>query len=141
MADYKERKNKRVEDLKKAFEAGGRILPNNFEAEQAVLGCALIDSEICLNSVGKLEENDFYNETHRHIFKAIKDLQKDSVNVDYLTVTDNLDRKGLINSVGGIAYITTLTNVVPSAAGYNHYVEIVRKNSVLRQIIITERSR
>ena len=137
MADYKERKNKRVEDLKKAFEAGGRILPNNFEAEQAVLGCALIDSEICLNIVGKLEENDFYNETHRHIFKAIKDLQKDSVNVDYLTVTDNLDRKGLINSVGGIAYITSLTNVVPSAAGYNHYVEIVRKNSILRQIIIT----
>ncbi len=137
MAEYKERKNKRVEDLKKAFEAGGRILPHNFEAEQAVLGCALIDSEICLNIVGKLDENDFYNETHRHIFKAIKDLQKDSVNVDYLTVTDNLDRKGLINSVGGIAYITSLTNVVPSAAGYNHYVEIVRKDSVLRQIIIT----
>lgn len=137
MAEYKERKNKRVEELKKAFEAGGRIMPNNFEAEQAVLGCALIDSEICLNIVGKLEENDFYNETHRHIFKAIKDLQRDSVNVDFVTVSDYLDRKGLINSVGGIAYITTLTNVVPSAAGYNHYVEIVRKNSVLRQIIIT----
>ena len=137
MAEYKERKNKRVEELKKAFEAGGRIMPNNFEAEQAVLGCALIDSEICLNIVGKLDENDFYNETHRHIFKAIKDLQRDSVNVDFVTVSDYLDRKGLINSVGGIAYITTLTNVVPSAAGYNHYVEIVRKNSVLRQIIIT----
>ena len=137
MAEYKERKNKRVDDLKKAFEAGGRILPNNFEAEQAVLGCALIDSEICLNIVGKLEENDFYNETHRHIFKAIKDLQKDSINVDFVTVSDYLDRKGLINNVGGIAYITTLTNVVPSAAGYNHYVEIVRKNSTLRQIIIT----
>lgn len=137
MAEYKDRKNKRVDDLKKAFEAGGRILPNNFEAEQAVLGCALIDSEICLNIVGKLEENDFYNETHRSIFRAIKDLQKDSINVDFVTVSDYLDRKGLINSVGGIAYITTLTNVVPSAAGYNHYVEIVRKNSVLRQIIIT----
>ena len=74
MAEFKERKNKRVEDLKKAFEAGGRILPNNFEAEQAVLGCALIDSEICLNIVGKLEDSDFYNETHRHIFRAIKEL-------------------------------------------------------------------
>ena len=137
MAGYKERKDKRVEDLKKAFEAGGKILPNNFEAEQAVLGCALIDSEICLNIVGKLEDSDFYNETHRHIFRAIKELQKDSVNVDFVTVSDYLDRKGLINSVGGIAYITTLTNVVPSAAGYNHYVEIVRKDSVLRQIIIT----
>ena len=137
MAEYKDKKNKRIEDLKKAFEAGGRILPNNFEAEQAVLGCALIDSEICLNIVGKLEDTDFYNETHRHIFRAIKELQKDSINVDFVTVSDYLDRKGLINNVGGIAYITTLTNIVPSAAGYNHYVEIVRKNSVLRQIIIT----
>ena len=137
MAAYKERKDKRAEDLKKAFEAGGRILPNNFEAEQAVLGCALIDSEICLNIVGKLEDEDFYNETHRHIFRAIKDLQKDSVNVDFVTVSDYLDRKGLINSVGGMAYITSLTNVVPSAAGYSHYVEIVRKNAVLRKIIIT----
>ena len=137
MAGYKERKDKRAEDLKKAFEAGGRILPNNFEAEQAVLGCALIDSEICLNIVGKLEDSDFYNETHRQIFRAIKDLQRDSVNVDFVTVSDYLDRKGLINSVGGMAYITSLTNVVPSAAGYSHYVEIVKKNSVLRQIIIT----
>ena len=137
MAGYRERKDKRTEDLKKAFEAGGRILPNNFEAEQAVLGCALIDSEICLNIVGKLEDEDFYNETHRHIFRAIKDLQKDSVNVDFVTVSDYLDRKGLINSVGGMAYITSLTNVVPSAAGYSHYVEIVRKNAVLRKIIIT----
>lgn len=137
MAEYKDKKNKRIEDLKKAFEAGGRILPNNFEAEQAVLGCALIDSEICLSIVGKLEDTDFYNETHRHIFRAIKELQRDSINVDFVTVSDYLDRKGLINNVGGIAYITTLTNIVPSAAGYNHYVEIVRKNSVLRQIIIT----
>ena len=138
MADVRQsKKEKREQEIKKAFESGGRILPNNFEAEQAVLGCALIDSEICLNIVGKLDASDFYNETHRHIFQAIKELQKNSVNVDFVTVSDYLDRKGLINNVGGMAYITTLTNVVPSAAGYTHYVEIVRKSSVLRQIIIT----
>ena len=103
MADVRQsKKEKREQEIKKAFESGGRILPNNFEAEQAVLGCALIDSEICLNIVGKLDEIDFYNETHRHIFHAIKDLQKNSVNVDFVTVSDYLDRKGLINSVGGI---------------------------------------
>lgn len=138
MADYKQnKKEKREQEIKKAFESGGRILPNNFEAEQAVLGCALIDSEICLNIVGKLDETDFYNETHRQIFHAIKELQKDSISVDFVTVSDYLDRKGLINNVGGMSYITTLTNVVPSAAGYAHYVEIVRRSSVLRQIIIT----
>ena len=138
MADLKtSKKEKREQELKKAFESGGRILPNNFEAEQAVLGCCLIDSEICLTIVGKLDENDFYNETHRNIFHAIKELQKDAINVDFVTVSDFLDRKGLLNSVGGINYITSLTNIVPSAAGYSHYVDIVRKNSVLRQIIIT----
>ena len=63
----------RTEEIKKAIEGDGRSLPNNFEAEQAVLGCALIDSEAALAVVSKLEEIDFYNETHRHIFKVVKD--------------------------------------------------------------------
>ena len=46
----------------------GKILPNNYEAEQAVLGCALIDSDAALAVIGKLEEADFYNATHRYIF-------------------------------------------------------------------------
>jgi len=124
------------QEIRKALESGGRVLPNSFEAEQAVLGCALIDSEVCLSIVGKLEEEDFYNETHRNIFKAIKDLQNSSVIADFVTVSDYLDKKGLINNVGGIAYITTLTNIVPSAAGANHYVDIVKKKSILRQVII-----
>ena len=62
-----------VVEIKKAIEGDGRSLPNNFEAEQAVLGCALIDSEAALAVVSKLEEIDFYNETHRHIFKVVKD--------------------------------------------------------------------
>ena len=73
MADLKtSKKEKREQELKKAFESGGRILPNNFEAEQAVLGCCLIDSEICLTIVVKLDKNYFYNETHRNIVHAIK---------------------------------------------------------------------
>ena len=52
----------------------GKMLPNNFDAEQAVLGCALIDSEAALTVISKLEEIDFYNETHRNIFAVIKKL-------------------------------------------------------------------
>ncbi len=74
------------QEIRKALESGGRVLPNSFEAEQAVLGCALIDSEVCLSIVGKLEEEDFYNETHRNIFKAIKDLQNSPVIADFVTV-------------------------------------------------------
>ena len=75
-------KGNREKDLQKAFEAGGRVLPNNFEAEQAVLGCALIDPEVCLSIVGKLEEEDFYNDTHKKIFAAIKALQNNSTIAD-----------------------------------------------------------
>ena len=63
MAVRKTREEQRIDDIKKALESGGRILPNNFDAEQAVLGCALIDSEAALTIVGKLEEIDFYNDT------------------------------------------------------------------------------
>ena len=61
MAERISKKEQRENELKKAFESGGRILPNNFDAEQAVLGCALIDSEAALTVVSKLELVDFYN--------------------------------------------------------------------------------
>ena len=129
-------KDKRQEELRRALESDGRILPNNFEAEQSVLGCALIDSEASLTVVSKLEDIDFYNETHRNIFKIIRDLFKESKPIDIVTVADSLEKKGMITSIGGIAYLTSLSNVVPSAASVNHYIEIVKRDSVLRQVII-----
>lgn len=130
---------KTTKDAKEAqslVEGGGRILPNNFEAEQAVLGSALIDSEAALQVVGKLEEVDFYNDTHKSIFKVIRDLYAKNVSIDFLTVSDELERQGLISSVGGISYITSLSNVVPSAASCSHYIEIVKRDSILRQVIL-----
>ena len=117
MAETREKNNKRVEDLKKALESGGRVLPNNFEAEQAVLGCALIDPEICLTIIGRLEEIDFYNETHKNIFKAIRDLQKDSIAVDFVSVSDYLEKIGLINSVyeqSVYLHLQTVSKVLPA---------------------------
>ena len=112
------------------------IFPNNFEAEQAVLGCALIDSEAALTVISKLEEIDFYNETHRNIFAVIKKLFQNSVSIDFVTVSDELEKQNLINAVGGMAYISSLSNIVPSAASANHYIDIVRRDSVLRQVIL-----
>lgn len=114
----------------------GKMLPNNFEAEQAVLGCALIDSEAALAVISKLEEIDFYNETHRNIFSVIKKLFQNSISIDFVTVSDELEKQNLINAVGGMAYISSLSNIVPSAASANHYIEIVRRDSVLRQVIL-----
>lgn len=113
----------------------GRILPNNFEAEQSVLGSALIDNEATLLVVSRLIEEDFYNDTHKQVFRAIKSLFADSRPVDFVTVSDELEKNNMLDSVGGIAYISSLANIVPSAASCSHYVDIVRRDSVLRQVI------
>ena len=136
-----ERKRETKESaLKDVLENGGRVLPNNFGAEQAVLGCALIDAEATLQVVGKIEEIDFYNETHRIIFKAIKTLYKANAPVDFLTVTDELEKQAQLQKIGGMDYITTLSNIVPSAASVNHYIEMVQRDSILRQIILASGS-
>ena len=136
MAERISKKEQRESELRKAFESGGRILPNNFEAEQAVLGCALLDSEAALTVVSKLDPIDFYNETHRNIISVIKDLFSKSIAVDIFTVNDELEKRGLSNAVGGMSYISSLSNIVPSAASVGHYIDIVRRDSVLRQVII-----
>lgn len=135
MAVRKTREEQRVDDIKKALESGGKILPNNFDAEQAVLGCALIDSEAALTIVGKLEEVDFYNDTHKKIFSAIKHLYSNSAPIDFVTVSDELEKNGYISDVGGMAYISSLSNIVPSAASANHYISILKRDSILRQVI------
>jgi len=138
MAESRRFKTKdRTEEIKKAIEGDGRSLPNNFEAEQAVLGCALIDSEAALTVVGRLEEIDFYNETHKNIFSVIKNLFSKSKNIDIFTVSDELTKKELINDAGGMSYVSSLSTMIPSAASVNHYIEIVKRDSILRQVIIS----
>lgn len=117
------------------FNIDGRTLPNNFEAEQVVLGCCLMDNESALLVVGKLEETDFYNETHREIFIVIRDMVKLSKPTDFITVSDELETKGKLEMVGGMQYLSSLSNIVPSSASCNYYIEIVKKESILRQLI------
>lgn len=117
------------------FNIDGRTLPNNFEAEQVVLGCCLMDNESALLVVGKLEETDFYNETHREIFIVIRDMVKLSKPTDFITVSDELGTKGKLEMVGGMQYLSSLSNIVPSSASCNYYIEIVKKESILRQLI------
>lgn len=119
------------------FNIDGRALPNNFDAEQAVLGCALIDGEATLMVISNLEEDDFYNEAHKRIFSVIKSLFTNSLPIDFVSVSDELEKMGFSASTGGISYITTLSTIVPSAASCKHYIDIIKRNSVLRQLIHT----
>lgn len=119
----------------KAVKKDPRIMPHSIEAEQCVLGCAFINTDASYGVMSGLNEGDFYSETHKIIFETMFKLFSTNVPIDFVTVTEMLEKTGNLDSVGGIDYLTTLTTVVPSASNYQHYVDIVKNNSVLRQLI------
>ena len=112
-----------------------KVLPNSLEAEQAILGCILLDSEAQLEILAKLKVEDFYAESHKNIFDSMLKINVKGIPVDFVTLTNQLEVDKKLESVGGIDYITYLTNVVPSAANYQHYLKIVKNNSVRRHLV------
>lgn len=112
-----------------------RVPPQNIEAEQAVLGAMLIDKEAIAKATEVLLADDFYREAHRVIFSAMLELYNKNEAVDMVTVTEILKRDNKLEDIGGIAYITSLANVVLTAANVNYHAEIVAEKSVLRQLV------
>ena len=120
---------------KKDIDVANRVLPNNLEAEQAVICSAMIDTEACINIVARLKPDDFYSGSHKTIFNAVCALYKDNKPVDIVTLTDQLESKDELEEIGGVEYLSVINNTLPSSAYYASYVDIVKKNSVLRQLI------
>ncbi len=112
-----------------------KVLPNSLEGEQAILGCILLDSEAQLEILAKLKKEDFYAESHKNIFDSMLKINVKGIPVDFVTLTNQLEVEKKLESVGGIDYITFLTNVVPSAANFQHYMKIVKNNSVRRHLV------
>lgn len=115
------------------------VLPNNLDAEQALLGCMLIDNQILSDVLEKLTEDDFYQESHRYILSAMKLVYLEHKPLDLVTLADRLEIEGNLEKSGGLAYLTELTQVTPSSANYNHYFDIVRRDSVNRKLIRASR--
>ena len=132
-------------------------LPYSLEAEQSVLGSILIDNEVQFDIASRLRPEDFYIEAHKFIFSAMTEIMGESKPVDFVTVVDvlskmpsikydkkkndNLDfiataeKKTMLERVGGIDYITEILRSTPSAANYKYYLDIVKRDSVLRKLI------
>ncbi|HIU06849.1 MAG TPA: replicative DNA helicase [Candidatus Onthoplasma faecigallinarum] len=111
------------------------IQPNDLEAEQSLLGCLFLSKDACENVFASLNAKDFYSSAHQKIYQAMLDNYYLDTAIDYITVSKVLKDKGQLEEVGGLEYITDLTNYVPSAANYKYYAEIVRNDSILREII------
>jgi replicative DNA helicase len=112
-----------------------KVPPQNLEAEMAVLGAMLIDEEAVGLSAENLQSNCFYKDSHRKIFDAILALFSVNKAVDLITLTDELKRNAALQEIGGVSYLTSLVNSVPTTANINHYINIVREKSILRTLI------
>ncbi len=112
-----------------------RLPPQNIEAEQSVLGAMLIDKEAVASVAEKLQADDFYREAHRVIYAAMMSLYSKNEAVDMITVTEVLKKENRLDDIGGIAYITSLANVVATAANVNYHANIVEEKSELRQLV------
>ena len=111
------------------------VMPNNLEAEQAVLGCLLIDNDTQTEILDKLTEEDFYQESHKLIIGAMKAVFNARKPVDLVTLADELENSKSLEKAGGLTYITELATITPSAANYKSYFEIVKRDSVNRRLI------
>lgn len=112
-----------------------RVPPQNIEAEQAVLGAMLIEKEAIPKVMEILRDTDFYREAHRVIFTAMLELYNKNEAVDMITVTEILKRDSKLEDVGGIAYVTSLANAVPTAANVVYHASIIEEKSILRQLV------
>ncbi|HEY6852609.1 MAG TPA: DnaB-like helicase N-terminal domain-containing protein, partial [Gemmatimonadales bacterium] len=116
-------------------EFAGRQAPWSNEAEQAVLGAMLLDQDAALKAAEFLDDTMFYREGHRLLFRAMIALTERGDVIDPVTLRDELARRGDLDRAGGIEYVGTLIDVVPTAANVEYHARIVRDKAVLRRLV------
>ena len=117
-----------------------RLPPHSIEAEQGVLGCIMLSPNdclgICLEKFKKGVEV-FYDLRHQVIFDTLVEMYDGKKAIDLITLQENLKLKNQLEAIGGIPYLSALSDAVPSAANLDYYIEIVREKYVLRKMIQT----
>lgn len=114
-----------------------KLPPQNVEAEQSVLGAMLIEQMAIAKVSDMLAPEDFYREAHRLIFRVILQLFERGEAIDFITVTDTLKREDHLEQAGGIAYVTSLANSIPTAANVVYHAKMIQEKSLLRRLINT----
>ena len=113
----------------------GRIPPHSLEAEKSVLGAAMLSEEALGDVAETVRPDDFYDKNHKEIFEAILDLNRKSLPVDVLTVSEELKKRGSLNMVGGRAYVASLSSSTPTTSNAPEYARIVSEKAAIRRLI------
>ena len=112
-----------------------KLPPQDIEAEIATLGAMMLDPSSIASVIPILKADDFYKIAHINIYQTLIDLYSQGESPDTLVLKNRLEAKNMLDSVGGISYITTLTDAVPSAANITYYAKIVLEASIRRKLI------
>ncbi|PUE41338.1 MULTISPECIES: replicative DNA helicase [unclassified Limnohabitans] len=112
-----------------------RVPPHSIEAESSVLGGLLLDNGAWDRVGDLLVDNDFYRHEHKLIYAAIGALINASKPADVITVNEQLQNQGKAEEMGGLGYLNSLAQYVPSASNIRRYAEIVRERSILRKLV------
>jgi replicative DNA helicase len=112
-----------------------RLPPHNVEAEQSVLGSLLIDRDAIIQVASFLRPEDFYAAANSLIYRAILDLYNKREPTDFVTLSDELQRRGQYDQAGGLSYLSSLLNAVPTAVHVEYYARIVERAATLRRLI------
>jgi len=113
-----------------------RPLPQSTDAERAVLGSILINNNAFYRVLGTIDTPDFFKDSHRTIFGAMRMLAEQSREIDLLTLKDELARRAVLDQVGGSGYISSLVDGIPDVANVERYAKIVKEKSTLRRLIV-----
>ena len=114
-----------------------RLPPQSVEAEQALLGCILIENSAISKVVGMLQPESFYKPAHSKIYNVMLGLFEENEKIDTITVVDRLQKSGELENVGGAYYVTGLSTETASSENVEYYGKIVSDKSTLRNIIST----
>jgi replicative DNA helicase len=114
---------------------GAASTPQSLDAETSLLGSLIIDSDSFVKIADLLKPDDFFNDKHRNIFEAMRNLHDKHSPIDILTLSEQLKGAGMLDAVGGASYLTELTNYVPTSAHLEQYAQIVADKSIRRRLI------
>ena len=112
-----------------------RTYPASVEAEKSVLGAFLIDRNAVNDHINRLAERDFSLASHKSIFAAMKELYLEDHPLDIVSVADKMRLKGTLEEAGDFPYLSALATGIPSAAGCGYYVDILKRDGLLRALL------
>jgi len=137
-ADLKQERRQRA-GFSDATEKVDKLPPHSPESEQGVLGCILLSPQSCVAEAvaGGLTPDSFYDLRHQTVFDTIVKMTDDREAVDIITLSQKLKDNQRLAEVGGVAYLNSLPDTVPSAANLSYYLDIVLEKEVLRRIVHT----